>query len=106
MRINRLSLVMPALLMSTSIESNISNTSATSCCAASKSAAFDLKAFAVMPNALSSASNSLAGPSEELYVKATLAPCLANAMAMPRPMPLLAPVMMMFFPFTKSMILC
>ena len=58
-----------------------------------------------MPCAFKSASNALAASTEELYVKATLAPCCAKTSAIPLPIPRLAPVMIAVFPSSSFIIM-
>ena len=75
-----------------------------------KSAAFDLYPFALIPKADNSFSKANADSADELYVKATFAPCCANTFAIPLPIPRLAPVIIATFPssnfISKKFVLC
>ena len=66
MRINKLSLVIPALLIKISTEPNSAKTASTKVCASLKSAAFDWYPFALIPRALSSFSKAKADSTDEL----------------------------------------
>ena len=102
--INKLSFVIPALLIKTSIVPNSAITSSTNFCASLKSAAFDLYPLALIPKAFNSFSNAKADSTDELYVKATFAPCSAKTFAIPLPIPRLAPVIMATFPSNNFMV--
>ena len=71
---------------------NSFNTSFANSWAVLNSAALDWYPFALTPKEVNAASKVFAASTEELYVNATLAPCLANSTAIPRPIPLVAPV--------------